>query len=297
MAIQWNLPPLRPSGPLDADVEARRTAMNAAIMAADPLHPELPHIARKEAKIGITTCWEVGDAASAGTIVMYLHGGGFALGDPKMWRRYAARIAQDAGVFLALVKYRLAPENPFPSAVHDVVSAYQELCERFPDKKIVVMGESAGASLTATLAVAALQNGARLPDALILISPLLDLRVEHSAYDSHAALDTMVSRESNSMIRRNYLQGHPETDPLASPVLGDLGKFPPVQFHCGGNEVLIGDATDFVSKMALAGGLVESHFVPGAGHGWTFTQPQSDAAKYTMGHILRYLRELPAKLN
>lgn len=295
MATEWKLPPLRAGGGPDADMEARREAMGAAIAASDPLHPELPHIARREAKIGITTCHEIGDPAAAQTVVMYLHGGGFALGDPKMWRRYAARIAQDAGVFLALVKYRLAPENPFPAALHDVVSAYQVLCERFPDRKIVVMGESAGASLTATLAVAALQNGARLPDALIMISPLLDLRVTSSAYDSHAALDKMVSRESNMLIRRNYLQGHPETDPLVSPVLGDLGKFPPVQFHCGGNEVLIGDATDFVTRMALAGGLVEAHFVPGAGHGWTFTQPQSAAARYTMGHILRYLREVPTR--
>lgn len=292
MATEWKLPPLRPSGPLDADVEARRTAMNAAIAAADPLHPELPHIMKKEAKIGLTTCHEIGDAAAAETVVMYLHGGGFALGDPKMWRRYAARIAQDAGVFMVLVKYRLAPENPFPAALHDVVSAYQALCDRYPDKKIVVMGESAGASLTATLAVAALDNDARLPDALIMISPLLDLRVTSPAYDSHASVDKMVSRESNLLIQRNYLQGHPATDPLASPVLGDLGKFPPVQFHCGGNEVLIGDATDFVTKMALAGGLVEAHFVPGAGHGWTFTQPQSEGAKYTMAQILRYLRDV-----
>ena len=80
---------------------------------------------------------------------------------------------------------------------------------------------------------------------------------------------------------------------VGAPVLGDLGKFPPVQFHCGGNEVLIGDATDFVTKMALAGGLVEAHFVPGAGHGWTFTQPQSAGAKYTMSQILRYLRDVP----
>jgi epsilon-lactone hydrolase len=295
MPTEWKLPPMRPGGPSDADTEARRAAMNAAIEASDPQHPELPHIARREAKIGITTCWEIGDAAAASTVVMYLHGGGFSLGDPRMWRRYAARIVQDAGVFMALVKYRLAPENPFPAALYDVVSAYQELCDRYPDKKIVVMGESAGASLTATIAVAALQNGARLPDALIMISPLLDLRVANPAYDSHAAVDKMVSRESNTLIRRNYLQGHPETDPLVSPVLGDLGQFPPVQFHCGGNEVLIGDATDFVTKMALAGGLVESHFVPGAGHGWTFTQPQSAAAKYTMGHILRYLRELPTR--
>jgi acetyl esterase/lipase len=294
MTTEWKLPPLRPGGPSDADTEKRRAAMNAAIEASDPQHPELPHIARREVNIGITTAHEIGDP-SAPTVVMYLHGGGFSLGDPKMWRRYAARIAQDANVFMVLVKYRLAPENPFPAALHDVVSAYQALCDRFPDRKIVVMGESAGASLTATIAVAALQNGARLPDALIMISPLLDLRVENPAYDSHAAKDPMVSRESNMLIRRNYLQGHPETDPLASPVLGDLGRFPPVQFHCGGNEVLIGDALDFVQRMALAGGLVESHFVPGAGHGWTFIQPQSAAAKYTMGHILRYLRELPQR--
>ncbi|RYH94702.1 MAG: hypothetical protein EON48_19245, partial [Acetobacteraceae bacterium] len=131
----------------------------------------------------------------------------------------------------------------------------------------------------------------------IMISPLLDLRIVSPSYETHAALDPMVSRESCELIRRNYLQGHPDTDPLASPVLADLGRFPPVQFHCGGNEVLIGDALDFVSRMAMAGGLVESHFVPGAGHGWTFTQPQSEAAKYTMGHILRYLREVPGKSN
>lgn len=296
MPTEWKLPPMRPGGPSDGDTERRRTAMNAAIEASDPQHPELPHIARREVKIGITTAHEVGDP-SAPTVVMYLHGGGFSLGDPKMWRRYAARIAHDANVFMVLVKYRLAPENPFPAALHDVVSAYRELCDRFPDRKLVVMGESAGASLTASITVAALENGARVPDALIMISPLLDLRIVSPTYESHRASDAMVSRESCELIRRNYLQGHSDSDPLASPLLADLSRFPPVQFHCGGNEVLIGDALDFVSRMALAGGLVESHFVPGAGHGWTFIQPQSAAARYTMGHILRYLRELPARTN
>ncbi|RYD95863.1 MAG: hypothetical protein EOP61_18945, partial [Sphingomonadales bacterium] len=99
MATEWTLPPLRPGGHSDEDTEKRRAAMNAAIAASDPQHPELPHIAKREVEIGITTAHEIGDP-SAATVVMYLHGGGFALGDPKMWRRYAARIAQDAGVFM-----------------------------------------------------------------------------------------------------------------------------------------------------------------------------------------------------
>jgi acetyl esterase/lipase len=209
-----------------------------------------------------------------------------------MWLRYAARIAEEAGVRVVLPRYRLAPEDPFPAGLHDVVAAFSVVAEEGGGKPIVVMGESAGASLTTSLLAAAAASGQRYPDAAIIISPVLDFSMDSTTYSSHAATDPWVSRDSIMAIRENYLQGHPQDDPLASPILADVSSFPPVQLFCGGREVLLGDTIAFAEKLACANRMVEAHFVADAEHGWTFLKPSSPAAKVTMAHILRFIRSV-----
>jgi epsilon-lactone hydrolase len=288
----WRLPPLRAGQPPSPDLEARRAGMSALVARSEPLHPERPHIPRREIELGGVPCHEVGDP-DAGTVVLYLHGGGFMLGHPSYWVRYAARLAEQSGARFVLARYRLAPEHPFPAGLHDAISAYLAILAEGRAKRIVVMGESAGANLSAALIAAGIRSGQeRLPDAAILLSPLLDLTLASDSYESHAALDPMVSRASCELIAAAYLQGHAPDDPLASPNFGDLARFPPTLYLCGGHEVLIGDALDFVGRLARANRPVEAMFVEGAGHGWTFVDPDSPGSRRSLDRIVAYLRAL-----
>jgi acetyl esterase/lipase len=207
-----------------------------------------------------------------------------------MWERYAARIAEEANVGVVMVRYRLAPEEPFPAGLHDVVTVFESLREERPDRPIVVMGESAGASLTASLLAAAEISGQPLPDAAIILSPVMDFALTSRTLDSHADVDPMVSRESLERIGENYLQGHSPADPLASPIHADMSSYPPILLCCGGREVLLGDTLAFAEKLALANRTAEVQIVADAGHGWSFTTPDSIAAQLTMDRVVHFLQ-------
>src|SRR4051794_40106806 len=90
-------------------------------------------------------------ACPAGTLV-YLHGGGFAVGSLRSYGELAARLGRAAGARVLFPEYRLAPEHPFPAAVDDVRAVWQWL--RGSAGALLLAGDSAGAALAMALQVA-----------------------------------------------------------------------------------------------------------------------------------------------
>jgi acetyl esterase/lipase len=155
------------------------------------------------------------------------------------------------------------------------------------------MGESAGGNLCAAVTLAAMRNGrAPLPDAAILLSPLLDFSYRSGTLETHAERDIAVTRAELDKIRRLYLRPEHHADPLASPLAADLAGFPPVQIFCGGHEILIGDSIEFARRLAEADCLVEAHFLPGMTHGWSFLSPQHALSRLTVRHVVRFIRQI-----
>ena len=83
-----------------------------------------------------------------------------------------------------------------------------------------------------------------------------------------------------------YLQGHAPEDPLASPLGGDPGGFPPTLIFVGAEEYVAGDAISFERRLAAAGRSVRLQIVPNVPHAWPVTAPQlaeTEAALATIG--------------
>ena len=144
---------------------------------------------------------------------------------------------------------------------------------------VVVAGDSAGAGLAAALVQAAHRGGARAPAALVLISPMLDLRAEDETYDSRAGTDRFFSRANMLDCAGMYLQGHPAYDPLVSPIYGDPAAFPRTMVLIGGKEVLLGEAIRFADKLARGGKTVTLHVAENSGHVWPMLEAGTDAAR------------------
>lgn len=77
-------------------------------------------------------------------MILYFHGGAYALGSARAGAGLAADHARPAGTRVISVDYRLAPENPFPAAIEDAVAAYRALLDQVPSSHIAIAGESAG---------------------------------------------------------------------------------------------------------------------------------------------------------
>lgn len=154
--------------------------------------------------------------ARADATVLYLHGGGYAIGSAKSHRHVAAAIAKAAGTPALLVDYRRAPEHPFPAAVEDAVASYRWLLGTgHPSRRIVVAGDSAGGGLTVATLVALRDAGTALPAAGVCISPWVDLTCGGASYQTKAASDPLVTREGVARMAVWYLAGADPKTPLA----------------------------------------------------------------------------------
>ena len=85
----------------------------------------------------------VPQAADDAGVLLYLHGGGYVIGDARTGVPLAAALAARAGLHAVAPDYRLAPEHPFPAAVDDGLAAYRALLAETDPARVVVAGDSA----------------------------------------------------------------------------------------------------------------------------------------------------------
>jgi acetyl esterase/lipase len=191
------------------------------------------------------------------TRIVYFHGGGYRMGSARAWRCYCSHLAAVADATVLVVDYRLAPEHPFPAAVHDAVAAYRSTLDDVSAEQVVVAGDSAGAGLAAALVLAARASGLPRPAGLVCCSPWVDLRNDAPSYEQRAAVDALFSKASADEAATLYLQGTPPDDPLASPLLGDWTGAPPTLVQVGAAEVLLDDSARLAAAVGAGGAAVE----------------------------------------
>ena len=202
--------------------------------------------------------WVVADNAAADQRLLYLHGGGYVICSPATHRDLAGRISQAAGVAVLVLDYRLAPEHPYPAAVHDALAALRWMYNHGPKgaapaRATFVAGDSAGGGLTLATLIAARDAGVRLPNAAVAISAWTDLACTGNTMRTRADVDPMVTEAVLSRMIKDYLQGGDARQPLASPLYADLRGLPPILMQVGDAEVLLDDTTRVADKAKAAG--------------------------------------------
>jgi len=238
------LPAEREGYPAPPDLAERRALMAKAIAAGgfkgerEPVETELA---------GLRTLRFAPDGPPRG-VMLQLHGGGFRIGRPEFECKYSAKVAAECGIEVVVPQYRLAPENPFPAGLNDARMALEALRQE-TSGPLIVSGDSAGAGLAASLAVMA-----SVPiDALVLLSPWLDLTVSAASYSANAASDPLFSTESAQTASDLYLQGFDPRHSLASPLFGPIDHFPPALISVGMGEVLLDDSRALHARLLAAG--------------------------------------------
>ena len=187
--------------------------------------------------------------APADQAILYLHGGGYCMGNVNSHRDFAGRLAQVSGVTTYVLEYRLAPEHPFPAAFDDALAAFDELASRPDRPRIAIVGDSAGGGLALAAALALRDAGGPTPTAVGAMSPWTDLTQTAASYDRNAEVDPTLTRESLELMAAAYAGPFDRRDPRISPRFGDLAGLPPLHLQVGGIEVLEDDAVE-VAELA-----------------------------------------------
>jgi monoterpene epsilon-lactone hydrolase len=187
-------------------------------------------------------------------VVLYLHGGGYALGSIASCREFGARLARAASARVLLVGFRLAPEHPFPAALEDVLTAYRFLLrDGVAPERMVLTGDSVGGGLVLATLVGLRDAGDPLPAAGVTISAWTDLALTGESITGRAHRDAIHYPETLAMLAETYLNSADPRDPRASPLYADLAGLPPLQMLVGTEEVFYDDTLRVASRARTAG--------------------------------------------
>jgi epsilon-lactone hydrolase len=201
--------------------------------------------------------------------ILYIHGGGYVMGSPTIYRDLTWRIATAARACVLVVDYRLAPAHPFPAALEDVIAAYRWLLENGVDPRhIAVMGDSAGGGLTFSMLMKLRDDGLPLPAAAVALSPWTDLALTGESLRLNARADPMVNIKHVPVLVNCYLADGNPRNPYASPIYGNAAGLPPTLIQVGSDEVLRDDAVRMADRLRETGGDVELEIWPRTTHVW-----------------------------
>jgi len=216
---------------------------------------------------GVSCEWITPKTSPTDKVLLYLHGGGFVYRLTPPHLKIGGYLAQKMGAQTLMVDYRTGPENPFPAALDDCVTAYLWLREQgFSANNIVVAGDSAGGNLTLTMLMKLRDSGRALPAAAACLSPVADLTPKD---DQHGKFkDPLISPETAKFYHQSYLGNNDAHNPLISPVFGSFQGLPPLLVHAGEEELLRNDAKRITSLAQSSGVDVRLEIYPRMWHVW-----------------------------
>lgn len=140
--------------------------------------------------------WAIPAEETAHKAILYTHGGAYVSGSPSTHEPLICRLAEQCRLPVFAYDYRLAPENLFPAALEDAVTAFDFLLDQgYNPGDIVLCGDSAGGGLTLSLTMALRDRGRALPAALVVISPWTDLTESLDTHYSNTGSDPLISSE------------------------------------------------------------------------------------------------------
>lgn len=226
-------------------------------------------------------------------ILLNVHGGGFQAD----WGSVSETvpIASLTKTKVVAVLYRLSPENPFPAAVDDTVAVYKELLKTYKPQKLVLYGTSAGAMLTAEVAVRLKQLGLPLPAALGILSG-------DGAADMFGDSARIFTLEGFSGPLEMLQDRRPDPytgktnprDPVLSPQYADLKGMPPTFFLTSVRDALLSGTVNLHRAFVHAGVETQLIVFDGLPHAfWTnFQLPEAiEANQITADFFNEHLRK------
>jgi monoterpene epsilon-lactone hydrolase len=195
---------------------------------------------------------------TAGTLI-YLHGGGYALGSAKGYRGFVAHLAAAARMTAVIPDYSRVPEARYPIALEEMVTVYTGLLKDGLDPKtIVIAGDSAGGGLTLALAMTLRDRRIATPAALGLICPWADLALDIDGMRP-ALRDPLILPSMTAEWAPRYAGTIDPRWPGISPVYGDMTGLPPIVLHTAGDDPISVDADKIEAAVAATGSGILDH--------------------------------------
>lgn len=206
--------------------------------------------------------------------ILFIHGGGFAFCSPKTHERCARVLAEKTQLTVALPDYRLAPENPFPAGLYDVIGSMRALIDgqmEGLDGPLYIAGDSAGANLALSAMLHEAENNRSLPNGALLFYGNYAMDFETPSYRAFVngpGLTTdRMKRYWNWYASGQNIASNPQACPLHAKA-ETLVKLPPLYLTAAGIDPLFSDTILLHERLSKAGRQDELAITEGVVHGF-----------------------------
>jgi acetyl esterase/lipase len=231
--------------------------------------------------------------------VLWIHGGGYAIGTPEQSRATARRLVAATNCVVVLPDYRLSTQAPYPAALDDCYDALIWLRDNVAElgvaeDQLVIGGESAGGGLTAGLTLLSRDRGEVAVAFQMPLYPMIDDRPTPSSRDNHAPVWNTATNNAAWDLYLGNLRGG-DVPAYAAPARAtDFAGLPPTLTFVGDVEPFHDEVLDYVARLRAGGVPVTSAVYPGAFHGFDLVAPSAPISRQARAFLLDGFRELSA---
>lgn len=248
---------------------------------------------REDTVGGVPGIWCLPQGVDSTKVLLYTHGGGFAVGSASSHRKLAAHVAKALGSVSFVLDYRRAPEFQHPAQVEDGVAAFDALvASGIAPENITTIGDSAGGNLAIAIALALKEQGRVTPGQVIAFSPWLDMENKGETLVTNNVTDALITPALLEGMIAGVLGGtiDPKT-PLANPLYGDFSGFPRLYITAGSAESLLDNATRLEERAAAAGVDVTLSIGEGQQHVYPFLAGRSELVAREFDKLAAWYRK------
>jgi epsilon-lactone hydrolase len=234
--------------------------------------------------------WARPPHAAVGRAILFLHGGGYGLGSALAYRGFVSQIACRTGIAVLAIDYPLAPEAVLPAAPEAAISAWDYLVGA-GFGRIAVAGDSAGGGLSlVTLTRLSKDGRGARAVAGAMFSPWTDLAFTGASMTDPAVVDPLIGHEYLRGCADRYRGTFDASDPLASPLNGNLAGLPPLLIQVGTDELLLDDSRRFAARAAEAGVPVQLELWEGMHHVFQLDVAHLESSRTALDRTAQFLR-------
>jgi len=239
---------------------------------------------------GVKGQWFVPRTAAGTSVVLYLHGGGYAF-SIRAHDNLIAFVALAAQARTFALDYRLTPEHLFPAQLEDAQAAYHWLLSSgIAPQHIVVAGDSAGGNLALTLLLALRDAQQPLPRLAVCLCPWTDMDSSYRSLKENEPYDWIEQRMVVQWAEW-FCRGTDPENPLVSPVHADLRGLPPIYIQAGDAELLIDMIRVFAGRAQEQGASVSLEVWKQMNHVFQAYGPITQQSKEALQRIKEVIQQ------
>ena len=255
---------------------------------------------------GVAAEWVVAPGVDSSRRFLYIHGGAFMAGSPKGYRVLTDKLSEITNSAVLAIDYRLMPENKRLDCVEDCRTSYDWMLENGPQgpdatapSAVFVAGDSAGGNLTLVLLAWIRDTQRAAPNAALALSPVTDARFVSPSIRGNLDSDVILRPLAKRLawvpgfligLAGRFMAGHKASDPVVSPLLGDLAGLPPILVLASDCEILRDDGRRYVNKAVEAGTDASLMLWDNVPHVWPIFYPDLPEAAEALEQVDIFFR-------